>query len=311
MPSSNRALVTGARGFIGSALVQHLADTGWEVLAADHREHHAPGVTSLTLDVSKRGALAEVLTPGTVVFHLAASANVAASVRDPRHDLTNTFEGLFEVLETARTIGCPVIFPSTASVYDPAEPLPLRERGFPRPTSPYGAAKLAGEAYCYAYHRSYGTDVRVARLFSVYGVGMRRYAIHDLIRKIQNQPEELEILGDGTQVRDYLYIDDAVRGLVAIATDGAAGEDYNLAFGEPVRIDDLARLIAGLMGHPDIRLRFSGQSFRGDTSRWFADTTKMRSLGFSPQIPLEEGLRRTIAWMASSAGPRTVEVPHT
>ncbi len=308
MPRPNRALVTGAGGFIGSALVRHLADAGWEVIAADHHGCTEPGVTAMTLDVATRGALAKVLTPGTIVFHLAASANVAASVRDPRHDLTNTFEGLFEVLETARTVGCPVIFPSTASVFDPAESLPLHERAFPRPTSPYGAAKLAGEAYCYAYHRSYGADVRVARLFSVYGVGMRRYAIHDLIRKIQKQPDEIEILGDGTQVRDYLYIDDAVRGLVTIATNGASGEDYNLAYGAPVRIDELARLIATLMGYPDIRLRYAGKSFPGDTSRWYADVTKVRSLGFTTQVSLEQGLQRTIAWMTDPAS-RSSEAP--
>jgi len=126
---------------------------------------------------------------------------------------------------------------------------------------------------------------------------MRRFAIHDLIRKIQRNPERLDVLGDGTQVRDYLFIDDAVRGLVTVAACGRAGEDYNVASGEPVRLLDLARMIAIHMGTPGIRIDPTGKTFPGDTPRWYADTSKMRALGFTPQVSLDEGLRRTIAWM--------------
>jgi UDP-glucose 4-epimerase len=297
---SSQVVVTGAAGFIGHALVRHLVAAGEHVVAVDRDACSFEGVRSIQLDLSERGRLIEHVERGATIFHLAASADVAASVRDPRYDLNNTFAPLFEVLETARRSGCRVIFPSTASVFDTSQPLPLGERALTRPTSPYGAAKLAGEAYCYAYHRSYGVDVRVARLFSVYGVGMRRFAIHDLIQKIRRNPAELEVLGDGTQVRDYLYIDDAVRGLVALATRGAAGEDYNVASGVPVRLIDLAQTIAALMGFPGIRIVPTGRSFPGDTPRWYADVSKIQALGFSPSVPLEEGLRRTIAWMRAA-----------
>jgi UDP-glucose 4-epimerase len=130
---------------------------------------------------------------------------------------------------------------------------------------------------------------------------MRRFAIHDLIQKIRRNPAELEVLGDGTQVRDYLYIDDAVRGLVAVATRGAAGEDYNVASGVPVRLIDLAQTIAALMGFPGIRIVPTGRSFPGDTPRWYADVSKVRGLGFRPSVPLDEGLRRTIAWMRAES----------
>jgi UDP-glucose 4-epimerase len=296
-----RIIVTGASGFIGQALTRHLASSGEDVLAIDRNPGSVTGVPSVELDVAERGALLAHVDDGATIYHLAASADVAASVRDPRHDLTHTFAAMFEVLEAARHRGCRVIFPSTASVFDVGEPLPLRERAFPRPTSPYAAAKLSGEAYCYAYHRSYGVDVRVARLFSVYGIGMRRFAIHDLIRKIQRNPSELEVLGDGTQVRDYLYIDDAVRGLVTVASRGQAGDDYNVASGEPVRLLDLARLIATEMGVPSIRIVPTGKTFAGDTPRWFADTSKTRALGFMPAVRLEEGLRRTIAWIRQTS----------
>lgn len=301
VPRTAKIVVTGASGFIGQALTRRLMAGRRPVLAIDRNPCPVAGVASARLDVAERGALLARLDEGATIYHLAASADVAASVRDPRHDLTHTFAALFEVLEAARVRGCRVIFPSTASIFDVGEPLPLGERAFPRPTSPYAAAKLSGEAYCYAYHRSYGVDVRVARLFSVYGIGMRRFAIHDLIRKIERNPQELEVLGDGTQVRDYLYIDDAVEGLMTVAERGRAGEDYNVASGRPVRLLDLARAIAVHMGVPGIRIVPTGKTFAGDTPRWFGDVSKMQALGFAPGVPLDEGLRRTIRWMRETS----------
>jgi UDP-glucose 4-epimerase len=297
--STRKAVVTGASGFIGSALVRHLRVEGWDVVAVDRRPSADAGQPERLADVAQEGALAGLLGEETVVFHMAASADVAASVANPRHDFENTFRGVFEVLEAARLAGSRVVFPSTASIFDSSNTLPLSERAFPRPTSPYAAGKLGGEAYCHAYHRSYGVDARIARLFSVYGVGMFRFAIHDIVRKIQQNHEELTILGDGLQVRDYLFIDDAVRGLTLVATDGSSGEEYNVASGEPVRLLDLARLIAELMGYPDIRIRPTGRSFAGDTARWYADISKVRGLGFEPRVDLRSGLERTIAWLAA------------
>ena len=294
-----RAVVTGASGFIGTALVRHLRAEGWGVVAVDRKPFPDPDQPARLVDVAREGALDGLLDDRTVVFHMAASADVAASVANPRHDFENTFRGVFEVLEAARQTGCRVVFPSTASIFDTSNALPLKERAFPRPTSPYAAGKLGGEAYCHAYHRSYGVDVRIARLFSVYGVGMFRFAIHDIVRKIQRSREELTILGDGTQVRDYLFIDDAVRGLALVATAGASGEEYNVASGEPVRLMDLALLIAELMGCPDIRICPTGRSFAGDTARWYADIAKARGIGFEPRVDLRTGLERTIAWLAT------------
>ena len=292
-----RAVVTGASGFIGSALVRHLRATGLDVMAVDRKPFADVDQPARLADVAQEGSLAGLLDEHTVVFHMAASADVAASVANPRHDFDNTFRGVFEVLEAARHAGSRVVFPSTASIFDSSNTLPLSERAFPRPTSPYAAGKLGGEAYCHAYHRSYGLDVRIARLFSVYGVGMFRFAIHDIVRKIQQNHEELSILGDGNQVRDYLFIDDAVRGLAMVGFDGAAGEEYNVASGEPVRLLDLARTIAEIMGYPNIRVRPTGKSFAGDTARWYADISKVRTLGFEPSVELRSGLPRTIAWL--------------
>jgi nucleoside-diphosphate-sugar epimerase len=297
MSDRPRAVVTGAAGFIGRNLVAHLTGAGWDVLAVDQRPSDDGAVRSVVADVTTPGALLPVLDADTTVFHLAASADIRRSVEEPRANFQSNVVGLFEVLEAARRSGCRVIFPSTASVFDEDNAPPWKEDDPKRPRSPYAAGKLAGEAYCCAYHRCYGLDVRVARLFNTYGPGIRQFVIHDLVRKVQRDRRTLEIVGDSEQVRDFLYVDDAVAGLALVALRGAPGEDYNVGSGIPVRLRDLARQIAGLMGCPDIALATTGRSYSGDTSRSWADISKIGALGFAPRVPLEEGLGRTIAWL--------------
>lgn len=290
-------MVTGAQGFIGKALVKCLGRAGTEVIAIDLRPGAVSGHPVRVLDLRQPGVLDGFLHADSTIFHLAARVDVAASVRDPRTDFENSFSSFFEVLESARRADCELIFPSTGSIFDPSNTLPLSEKSLIKPTSPYSAVRVAGEAFCVAYHRSYGLKTKIARLFSVYGEGMSQFAIHDLVRKIQKNSRELVVLGDGQQIRDYLYIEDAARGLVTIAEAGIPGEDYNLASGVPVRLLDLARKIADLMGYPDINIRPSGQSYPGDVPQWYADVSKIRQIGFEPEMPLEEGLKKTIAWL--------------
>jgi nucleoside-diphosphate-sugar epimerase len=140
-------------------------------------------------------------------------------------------------------------------------------------------------------------------MFSVYGVGMNRFVIHDLIRRILGDPRRIEMRGDGEQIRDYLYIDDAVRGLVHIAENGAAGQDYNLASGAPVRLLDLARKIATLMGHPEIEIVPTGEPSPGDVPKWYADISKIATIGFKAQVSLDEGLLRTIRYLSEIQPP--------
>src|SRR6516162_2432004 len=148
--TGRRAVVTGASGFIGQNLVRHLRAAGWDTVAIDRHPFPDPDQPSIVADVAAPHCLRELLDDRTTVFHMAASADVAGSVRNPRYDFDNTFRGVFEVLEAARERGGRVIFPSTASIFDATNVLPLPERAFPRPSSPYAAGKLGGEAYCHA-----------------------------------------------------------------------------------------------------------------------------------------------------------------
>lgn len=297
MGSLKKAVVTGAAGFIGRPLVRRLKSIGCEVVAAEKENVADLDARTVKVDLRERGALDPFLDPDTVIFHLAARADLGASVGDPRTDFEHNLGALFEVLESARRSRCRLVFPSTGSIFDPDNPKPLSERSYVRPSSPYGAAKLAGEAYCAAYFRSYGLDTRIARLFSVYGIGMRRFVIRDLVAKMTHNPREIRIQGDGKQIRDYLYIEDTVEGLILIATKGQPGEDYNLASGQPIRILDLAQEVANLMGCPNIRILTSSSSPAGEVAAWHADISKIRQIGFAPLVLFSDGLKRTVAWL--------------
>lgn len=301
MDSIKRAVVTGAGGFIGQPLIRKLLSLDIETIAIDCQAPIAGlPVESYDVDIREVGALERFLTKETVLFHLAAEANVPKSVKNPRGDFEVNLAGFFEVLESARKSDCRVIFPSTGSVFDSDNTLPIDEKAFVRPSSPYGASKAAGEAYCAAYYRSYGLDVRIARLFSVYGEGMRRFAIHDLTRKMEQNSDEISILGDGSQIRDYLYIDDVIDGLLLIADRGVPGESYNLASGESTTILDLARAIAAQVGCPDITLKPTGVMQEGEVPMWYADITKIKKIGFEPKISLSKGLQQTIRWLKAN-----------
>ena len=293
----NKALVTGSSGFIGTALVKELIKRGIEVIAVDKNPSLIKGCKSVVLDITKDNVLDKYLCNDTVIFHLASKASVPGSVEEPVVDFHNTLYGMFQILESAKKNDCRVVFPSTASIFDVGSKLPISEKSYIKPSSPYGAAKISGEAYCFAYNRCYGLDVRIARMFSVYGEGMERFAIHDIVRKIQNNNNEITILGDGEQIRDYLYIDDVVEGLITIATNGKSGEDYNLASGYGVRLLDLAKNIASIMGFPNINIKLTGKSFPGDVPKWYGNITKINNIGFNQKIPLQNGLIQTINWL--------------
>lgn len=308
--SVGKALVTGGMGFIGAHLTARLQEGGWEVLVLDD------GSTGSLENFRYLGITPEVLRVNLadprvfenwsrplpdVVFHLAGNANVARSVELPLADFEATLRSTFHVLEFARKRGVhKVVFPSTASVYKPGIRMPVGEDAPIHASSPYGAAKVAAENYCYAYATSYGVDVTVLRFFNVYGPLMRRFAIHDMVRKLQRDASRLEILGDGEQVREYLFVKDAAKAFVLAAEKGEAGEAYNVGTGVPVRIRDLARMIIAAMGFDGVKVEPTMKSWPGDVKAWYADTAKFARLGFAPEVGFEAGLRATVQFLRNT-----------
>ena len=311
-----RVLVTGGAGAIGSHLVEKLLARGDEVAVFDSfhdfyprerkeanlraaREH--AGFAGLyegdIRDVARvRSAFAE-LAPESV-YHLAARAGVRPSVEEPLDYADVNLRGTAVVATEAAAAGVKrFVFASSSTVYGENAELPWQEDGdTSSQLSPYGASKRGGELFCHSIQRSTGMPVTCLRFFSVYGPRQRPDLVIAKFARLMLDGEKLPILGDGKQERDLTYIDDIVDGTVR-AHDAAGGfQIYNLGRGQPARLDRVIELLERELGARAERQQLPAHA--ADILRTSASIARARSeLGYDPRIDLEEGIRRTAAWV--------------
>jgi UDP-glucose 4-epimerase len=232
------------------------------------------------------------------IFHLAGHADVPASVQNPRQDLERNLIPTFNLLQAVRESAprARVIFASSAAVYGEGAGGSLLEDQPTVPIAPYGVTKLAAERYLDVYARLFAMRAASLRLFPVYGPRSRKQVVYDLIRKVHENPEELFIHGDGTQIRDLSHVANVVEAFLLVADRAPLrGEVYNVSAGEPTTIGNLARVICEKMNTTP-RFVYSGDVRPGDAQRWVADTGRLRKLGYRPRLSLDEGLADTVAW---------------
>jgi UDP-glucose 4-epimerase len=170
------------------------------------------------------------------------------------------------------------------------------------PISPYGAGKLAAERYVAVYSQLYGLKAASLRYFSIYGPRQRKQVVYDLTAKICQNQSELKIHGDGTQTRDFNYVEDAARAAMIVAECGALhGEVYNVGSGRECSISQLAQMLCNILGaNPDYA--YSGTVRPGDPERWSVDIGRLRGLGYEVGVSLEDGLQRTVEWYLREVG---------
>jgi len=304
-----KILVTGGAGFIGSWLAEALVQLGAQVVILDNLctgkfQNLNPILKSINFvegDIRNSTLLQRVARDKDYVFHLAATASVPTSVRNPEYDFDVNAKGTFNVLETVYRLGnkTRVIYTSSAAVYGEPIYTPIDEIHPLKPISPYGASKLSGEAYCSAFHQAYGLETVTLRLFNIYGPRQPRYVVHDFLQKLSQDHKILEVLGTGQQVRDFTYVTDAVNAfLLAAQNNQALGQAINIGSGIAVSIKELALLILELqeLDH-DTSLRFTGVSWKGDVNTFIADISRANKiLGYKPKVSLKEGLLQEIGW---------------
>ncbi|MHB8659772.1 MAG: NAD-dependent epimerase/dehydratase family protein [Solirubrobacteraceae bacterium] len=303
-----RALVTGCAGFIGSRLVDRLLYDGTSVIGIDSftdyyaketkkanlrrfRDH--PGFEFRRLDLS-RDALDGLLGGVDVVYHLAAQPGVRASFgtgfkKYVRHNIEATQRLLEAAVEQPIEA---LVYASSSSVYGEDNVYPTPEDAQRRPHSPYGMTKLAVEELAGVYLRNHGVPVIGLRYFTVYGPGQRPdMAFARFISQLL-AGHQLTIFGDGRQIRDFTYVDDAVRGTIAAAA-GRPGGVYNVGGGNPVELRQTYELLGAILERPVEILTLPATP--GDVRETGADGTLARQeLGFAPQISLEDGLRAQV-----------------
>jgi UDP-glucose 4-epimerase len=301
--SGDIVVVTGGAGFIGSHLAEALRTQGRRVRVVDdfstgRRASVPPGVELLEGDANDQSA--EAVRDAAEVYHLAAIPSVPGSVERPLANHRATAQAALSMLAAAERAGVRrVVLASSSAVYGDAAALPLREEAAPRPGSPYAAAKLAAEQYAASWASRGGLEAVSLRFFNVYGPRQdpdSPYAavIPVFARRIRDG-KPMPVYGDGGQTRDFIFVGDVVRALLlAGSVPGVSGRVYNVACGAPVSVLEVGRTLASLMGKPP---EFEFLPPRpGDVRDSVADVSAARrDLGFSAAVPLDEGLRRTVA----------------
>jgi len=302
-------VVTGGAGFIGSHLAEHLIRAGHTVRVIDNlltgRQAHLDLLASLGGDYSHYPAsvtdldtLRPIFTDADVVFHQAALPSVPRSLADPLETHANTLTGTLNVLIAARDAGVRrVVYAASSAAYGD-QPAPHHEAMPPAPLSPYGAAKVAGEAYCQCFAASTPLETVALRYFNVFGPRQdpkSEYAavIPRFITRML-RGEAPTIYGDGRQRRDFIYVGDIVHGnLLAAEAPRANGQVINLATGSAIDLLQLVATINAILG-ADITPEFA-PARAGDILYSRADAARAQALlAFSPRTPFEDGLRQTI-----------------
>jgi UDP-glucose 4-epimerase len=311
-----RVLITGGLGFIGSSLARELVEAGAEVVLVDSLVPEYGGnranirgiedrVHVNVSDVRDRHSLLRLVEGQDFLFNLAGQTSHLDSMLDPYADLEINCRSQLSILEACRHRNprVRIVFAGTRQIYGVPQSLPVDERHPIAPVDVNGINKAAGEWYHLVYERVYGIPVTVLRLTNTYGPRMRvrdaRQTFLGWWFRLLLAGEELTIYGDGSQRRDFTYVDDAVSAfLLAAARDAASGKVYNLGSSEVVTLKELAELLVEVNGGGSLRLvPFPEERKAIDIGDYYGDFSKIEAeLGWAPRVGLREGVARSLEY---------------
>jgi len=319
-------LITGGCGFIGTCLIKTLINennhnirvldnltTGTRddlLEACTYSEmsvesvNEFNGIELVVGDILDEELAVKVTKNADVIIHLAANTGVGPSVENPRADCMANVIGTFNYLEAARINSVPrFVFASSGAPAGEVEP-PIHEELPPHPVSPYGASKLAGEGYCSAYYKTFNIQTVMLRFGNVYGPGSlhKSSIVAKFIRQALNK-ETLEIYGDGTQTRDFIYIDDLINALrLAVVTEGIGGEAFQIASNQETTVGEITEKMVEILNQNGINNInvINGETRLGDVKRNYSDTSKAKNrLGWQPTMNQNEGLKKTVEYFVN------------
>ena len=312
-------LITGGTGFIGSHLVDHLMERGERVLVLDdlsagdlgniERWRGSDGLEIVERDITKPDAFQGVLDGCKTVHHLAANPEVRSWKARPEDHFRQNIEGTYNLLEAVRRHGGidALVFTSTSTVYGEPSVIPTPETYAPLiPISHYGASKLAAEALICSYASMHGFRCVIYRMANVVGPRCNHGVVYDFVEKLRKESGALEVLGDGTQSKSYLYVDDCVEGMV-LGVEKAHEDVAIFNIGSENRVDVLtiANIVFEEMGLKDVEIKLTGgvdggRGWKGDVKLMQLEMSKLKDLGWRPRWSSSEAVRLTARALVGS-----------
>lgn len=300
-------LVAGGAGFIGSHLVDRLMEQGNKVVVVDNLclgkkeliEQHFENsnFNFYELDLVDDTKLDEVFEKHNFdrVYHLAANSDIQKGGKNPEIDIHDTFQTTITILQLMRKHNVKeLFFASTSAIYGDKKGEVLKETvGDLKPISYYGSAKLASEAFISAFAAMCDLSVNVIRFPNVVGERLTHGAIYDFIAKLKKNPKELEILGDGTQEKPYIYVHDLVEAILFLEFGGVGVNVYNVGVETATTVKRIADIVCEEMGLTDVKYNFTGGSigWKGDVAKFQYDLSKIHNAGWKAKHTSDEAVR--------------------
>lgn len=303
-----RILVTGGAGFIGSNFIRrlHEREPGLEIVNFDlltyaGNPENLAGIEDryafIRGDIREISQVEQALTGIDVVVNFAAETHVDRSIHDPGEFILTDVYGVFSLLEAIRRQGNVrrIIHISTDEVYGSIAEGSYRETDPLNPSSPYSASKAGGDRLAYSYFHTYGLPVIIVRPSNNYGPYQYPEKLIPFFITRALLGEFLPLYGDGSNCRDWLYVDDTVEGLFALISKGIPGEAYNLGAGQEMSNLEVSRMLLALLEKPESLIRYV-EDRKGHDFRYAVNSEKMRKLGWTPRVDFHSGLARTVSW---------------
>jgi UDP-glucose 4-epimerase len=297
-----KVLITGANGFLGNYILEHFRINGFEVKGWVRTCKGGENQFVSQVDMLDSTAVEEALAKfePDIVIHCAGSANVNLSVSNPEHDFNGNVKlthNLLFSLKKMELMKTRVVFLSSAAVYGNPASLPISEDAQLNPLSPYALHKVMCENICHYFAENYGMDIKIARIFSAYGIGLKKQIFWDMYQKAK-RTGFLEMFGTGLESRDYINVKDAVYAIYLLANKAPKEEIFfNVANGCEITIKEATATFANFYGIPKKKISFIGKVGEGHPTGWQADITKIKELGYNKTVSFDQGIKEYVNWV--------------
>lgn len=300
-------LITGAKGFIGRNLALYISRQNIKVIGIGHgtwmkNDYEQYGITHWVDGEVSQGNVDQLVSitgfPDTI-FHLAGGSSVRLSINFPDEDFQRTVNTSIKLLEWVRRSNpsTRVVLASSAAIYGDKYNSPIKESDISFPLSPYGYHKRISEMLFESYAENYGLSIKIVRLFSVYGSGLKKQLLWDLCNKLNKSPDKVVLSGSGAEQRDWLHVEDAASALEKVCSCKDA-RIFNAGMGQGVTVREIAKSVINSFDSKT-KLEFSGECPKGDPKSLVADISRIRNTGFTPSWNLREGIDEYVNWFKS------------